>query len=195
MDLLSFIKNEFFRPIATLVIPGSIAFSTWSILAVKLNPGLLEISKSGNGLLVTIFIGLSLAVGMLLEDLGSKIEVIFDKKLYKLDPLAKKRWSDYLKLELKDELVGQRYLRTLLIRLKFELSMFPAILSCYAGLWILNFYTHYWEYFSLIFIGIPVAILEYYLWHEIQKSVSNLDFVRGLIIESKSKVEAPGASV
>lgn len=187
MDLLSFIKNEFFRPLATLIIPGSIAFSSWSILIAKINPRLLEISASSNSLLVTIFIGLSLAIGMLLEDLGSRIEIICDNRLYKSDPPAEKRWSDYLKLELKDELVGQRYLRTLLIRLKFELSMFPAILSCYIGFLFLNFYTQYWEYCSLIVAGIPVAILELYLWYEIRQSVKNLDFVRGLIIESKSK--------
>ncbi|QWD79250.1 hypothetical protein ICV01_06255 [Polynucleobacter sp. MWH-Spelu-300-X4] len=190
MDFLSFIKNEFFRPLSTLIIPGGIAFAPWAILIALNNQSILDLVKTNNGIVITIFLSLSLVIGMLLEDLGSRIELLCDGCLYKRDPEAENRWFNYLKLELKDEVIGQRYLRTLLVRLKFELAILPSITISFIGFCILNTHINLWESSSLVIAGSLVAILDLYLGYEIWQSVQNLDMVRELIIESKEESNA-----
>jgi len=187
MDFLSFVKNEFFRPLVTLIIPGAIAFSTWAALILQRQPSIAEFAIKNDGLIISIFLAISLTVGLLLEDLGACVEIMCDKQLYKSRPDAKDRWEEYLKLEIKDELVGQRYLRTLLIRLKFELSILPAFLFSYLGLFCLNYSGNYWSSSALLGIGGILLILILYLSYEIWNSVVNLDDVRRLILESKNR--------
>lgn len=43
------------------------------------------------------------------------------------------RWLPYLKLRIPEDRVGQRYLRTLVVRMKFELSLFWVLLAFLPG--------------------------------------------------------------
>jgi len=63
--------------------------------------------------------------GLIAENFGSRIEFLFDKRLAKKENHERHReeWFKYLQLAFKCEPVGQRYIRTLVLHLKFELGM------------------------------------------------------------------------
>jgi hypothetical protein len=79
-----------------------------------------------------------LAVGLLLEDIGSVIEAnVWDALLeseYEIEAI----WAKYLILAFDKEPIGQRYLRTVLLRLKFELGCAVAFLAFLIGMAWLN---------------------------------------------------------
>jgi hypothetical protein len=78
--------------------------------------------------------------GLITEDVGSRIESLLDRRLAKIPGFERHRedWFDYLRLAFKVEPVGHRYLRTLVLRLKFELGMAVASLPCAVGAFWLN---------------------------------------------------------
>jgi hypothetical protein len=96
-------------------------------------------------------------------------------------------WDAYLKLELDDEIVGQRYLRIKLTWLKFELAMAPALVSLGVGLvWLHNLYDvwhgGYGAYVACAFLVVLVAglLLESY------SSATGLAKTRKRIVEAVS---------
>ncbi len=73
-------------------------------------------------------------------------------------------WEAYLGLTLRDEIVGQRYLRTVLLRMKFELAMVPALAGGVAGLLWLNAVQHFWPFHEAWLWGGGVALIAYFAW-------------------------------
>ena len=89
---------------------------------------------------LTLFI-LSLTAGLILEDLGSLFEAnILDTVNLKKYPNHFKEWEEYLELNIpkESELVAQRYLRTILLRMKFEMSFAFSLIIMIVGLTILQ---------------------------------------------------------
>ena len=78
----------------------------------------------------------SVAVGLLVEDLGSRIEKRYDKRLMGKPGFASHLddWKKYWRIVFKAEPIGQRYLHTILLRFKFELGTAIALLSSALGL-------------------------------------------------------------
>ena len=76
-----------------------------------------------------------LFVGLLLEDFGSYIEVrLFDAALNQFTSEEHSRnWYQYLRTVFKDEPVGVRYMRTVLLRMKFELGAAAGLAVAAAG--------------------------------------------------------------
>src|ERR1700733_7814336 len=73
-----------------------------------------------------------IAAGLLVEDIGSRIESRFlDKRLGTQPGFSthSDEWNQYLRLVFKAEPVGQRYLRAILLRFKFELGTAIALFS------------------------------------------------------------------
>jgi hypothetical protein len=69
------------------------------------------------------------------EDLGARLEQCFDKRLAKQPGYEGhlEEWFKYLRIAFDKEPVGQRYLKTLVLRLKFELGMTIASLPFAGG--------------------------------------------------------------
>jgi hypothetical protein len=88
-----------------------------------------------------------LAAGFIIDDIGSFVETIFWDKF--LDTAAPgehtKKWNEYLQLQLNDELIGQRYLRTKFTQLKFELAMGVALPIFWTGLLWVQFLRKIWS--------------------------------------------------
>ena len=152
MDFVNVLKNELFRPVATLIVPGSLAFFPYALLIANINPGVVSVWEGHNGVVVTMFLMVALALGMVIENIGSLIEILIDGVL---GDEHINRWREYLGLRVQDEIIGQRYLRTLVLRLKFELSALVAIPISYLGFLLLNQVSGYWSFFSMI-IGISL---------------------------------------
>jgi hypothetical protein len=129
-----------------------------------------------------------ITAGQILENLGSQIETLIDQRLFKGKD---SNWDRYLALKIKDEYIAQRYLRTIVMRLKFELAMIPAIIFSVA----------------LAFICAPTRIaiisndllryavlaspiLAWYLYYEAKNSVKVAHRVRTTLIDAHSKAPA-----
>src|SRR5207245_3973826 len=83
-----------------------------------------------------------IAIGLILENLGGRIEAVWDKFINRNNNGHKDKLEAYLRLKVESEFVGQRYLRTVLVRMKFELAMLPALVSFAFGLiWLQSLYT------------------------------------------------------
>ena len=123
MDLTSTLRGEAFRPMATIIAPGAFGLAPFAALAY---------SASGIGrefwdahpiaVGVALFI-LSIAFGLVFENIGSRVEHWIDKSVARKDPTFDPTWRAYLMLTYEQEPIGQRYLRTILFRLKFELGI------------------------------------------------------------------------
>jgi len=134
-DLTSAFKSELFRPVVTLVIPGAIAAGPYMAVAVRVTTGVQEFLESHSGLAWVCGLGVAVAAGLILENIGSRLEASFiDDWLEHKLPGSRATWREYLSLKMTDEFVGQRYLRTVLLRMKFELSMAPAVAIAGLGL-------------------------------------------------------------
>ena len=124
-ELTAAFHSEVFRPIVSLVVPGFFATLSTSIVLwqkVKFVPMFVD-SHPGTATVMMFLI--ILTAGLITEDVGSRLESFFDKKLCNVTGYERHReeWYDYLRLAFEQEPVGHRYLRSLVLRLKFELGM------------------------------------------------------------------------
>ncbi len=130
MDPVSGLKGELFRPLVSVLIPGVFAAAPFGLIAFLQYPLMERILASTVGAGAVILFG-GLIVGMVLEDIGSTIEVFIWKWVKNEEREAE--WSKYLSLKTNDEIIGERYLKSLHVRMKFELAMIPAIISFTSG--------------------------------------------------------------
>jgi hypothetical protein len=124
-ELTATFHSEVFRPIVTLVVPGFYATASISISLLERFGSLRMLMDKYPGASTVIFLLVILAVGLTTEELGSRIEDHFDNALKKCAGYEshRKEWFDYLRLAFNKEPIGHRYLRSLVLRLKFELGM------------------------------------------------------------------------
>lgn len=185
MDFISAFKSELFRPLATLVVPGGIAVGPYVLVAGYYFPGVAAFWKEHPSASVAILVICIIAVGLIVEDLGAYIERDFwDSKLARENEDHSDHWEQYLKLNLNDEIVGQRYLRTLLTRMKFELAMVPAFFFFWCGLLWLNRLYGLWRPSRFALLSGVLLILAIYLLLESYRSASVMSQTRTLIIEA-----------
>jgi hypothetical protein len=123
-------------------------------------------------------------MGLVCEDIGSRLELTHYKRCYK-DPAEKKKrdleWEEYLRTAFKTEPTGQRYLRTVLLRLKFESNSTAGLLIGAAGL---LFITGVSRYLTMGVSAGMVAFAVYLGWCEVAKTVPLLaDIRRNLLRE------------
>jgi hypothetical protein len=76
-----------------------------------------------------------LFLGLLCEEIGSHLEEHFDRRRDRMNGTHKANWHKYLRLAFHLEPVGQHYLRTVLLRLKFELGSMTACGFALLGIW------------------------------------------------------------
>ncbi len=159
-------RKEIFQSVVTLLVPGIVLLCPFAIKLMLTYPWLLEFATSNPGASVIISGVFSIAVGLILEDLGAWLETKWDARLNKdkeswirrlfgdwveikwdkyFDKGKAKRtqgehikiWKRYLQLTFQSEPEGQVYLLSILLRMKFELSMVFAVPVSWLGfLWL-----------------------------------------------------------
>ncbi|MDE2105217.1 MAG: hypothetical protein KGL39_48780, partial [Patescibacteria group bacterium] len=85
---------------------------------------------------------------------------------------------------------GQRYLRTIVTRLYFELSMVPALALFLVGFLCLNLFDPFIRCSGAVLISIVIAGLAVYLFYEAKRSVFVLSSLREAIIEGYAEFNA-----
>ena len=196
MNIASSLKSEIFRPLVTIVVPGSIAISPYLFITIQYFPELTKFWNDNSSVFIWILFILVLAIGLILEDIGSLIEQLLWSNLIKRkDEKYLNEWDQYLQLYLKDEMVGQRYLRTILVRMKFELSMAPALFIALVGFAWLSRITNIWSTISSILVSIGIGVLGLYLLWESYLGAKLLGNTRRIILEGvenrKVQIDVP----
>ena len=130
-ELFAAFGNEVFRPLVTLVIPGGTAIAPYLTYFYLEYPSLrLTISNHGAEAVALAALA-SIFFGLVIDDLGTHIEGGWDRSL---SPEDESNWFRYLRFAFRYEPIGHRYLRNLVLRLKFELASYIALLVSLPGL-------------------------------------------------------------
>ena len=192
MDVTSAFKTEVLRPLVAIVIPGAFAIAPYTVLLGYYVPGTFDFWDDHPSAVVAIIVVAAIAAGLVLDDIGSHIESRYwDEKLEKAKPGHKQRWKEYLALELKDEVIGQRYLRGRVEWLKFELSMAPALLSFIAGLTWLQCIYHFIRWPGFAGLAAFFLALAAFLLRESFVTACLLAETREIILTAMAKKNQP----
>jgi hypothetical protein len=124
-ELFAAFGSEVFRPLMTLFVPGTVAIVPWLIGLMQRNPEFYKLINENRTEASLCLVLIAASVGMLLEDFASHIEaLILDREMNdETSGEHTTNWNKYLRVAYKAEPVGARYIRTMLLRMKFELNM------------------------------------------------------------------------
>lgn len=187
MDKLTSLNLSFDRVLIQLVIPGVIAIFPWFIFFLNAHPHAKSYLHSNTNVTILAIIFLSLITGLVLENIGGRIEVMWlDERNKKNYVKYEETWNNFLLLTYdKNEPVGQRYLRNILLRMKFELSTAIAMVPLSIGLTFVNYYhsifNNCFAFIMIIFV-LPTLFL-IYLLYEAASSSKVLATTRKLLVE------------
>ena len=186
MDIDKAVSNDVFKPLVSIAIPGGIAVAPYVILAQHYIPATTAFWHDHDAAFTSIVVAVILAIGLMLEDLGALIESRLDASLDKKTSSQVSNWNAYLKLQTKDEFIAQRYIRTVVTRLKFELSMGPAIVCLWAGIaWIQYIYRSMSNIAFLSVSAFLLLVAAFLAWQAWQ-SMGTLAGARILLIQAMS---------
>lgn len=167
------------------MVPGATAVAPYVVLANHYNSGLLQIADRYPAVYAVVLILAALAAGMILEDLGSMLEIqCWDTLIERETRCHTSDWNKFLTLATKkdEETVGHRYLRTLTLRLKFELSFGLALVVLWFGLIWLDAVMLLWREQSVLLLSaLALGAAAYALW-ESYRTAWALGGVRHLIL-------------
>jgi hypothetical protein len=183
MDLTSALKSEAYRPLATAFVPGAAAIAPYVLLLNHYQRSVEEFGRSSTGTYVAVIVLAALAVGLVLEDLGSRIEgLVWDALIEKETGCHSSDWWAFLYLAPETERIGHRYLRTITLRLKFELGFGLALIALWFGVVWLDSVELIWSYDAVVIMSAVVLGLASYLLWEAYGSVWLLARLRHLIL-------------
>lgn len=122
-DIFSAFGTEVFRPLVTLILPGAVAVAPYFVgLMQKWMTFYTSVDANHTETAFLLFL-LALFVGLVIEDIGAQIEdKILDERKKAKDTTFEQIWWAYLTCVFPIEPPGRRYLRALVMRLKFELG-------------------------------------------------------------------------
>lgn len=143
MNKLTSVHLTFDKVLITILVPGITACFPFIMILFKEYTSLKTFFDDSNiSVLIAFCTICALITGLILENIGGRIEVLI------YDPIHKKQsygenyveiWEQFLTLNYKEkEPVGHRYLRDILMRMKFELSFGVALLIMSSGLLIFD---------------------------------------------------------
>jgi hypothetical protein len=136
-NFFSAFTSEVFRPLVTLLIPGAIAISTWFVGLVWQFHDLQTLVHNNHAEAGLVLVLAMTFVGLVLEDMGARVETRWDARKDRQNGSHVDNWYAYLRTAFKADPIGRRYVRTLVLRLKFELGIAFAMLSAGVGiLWL-----------------------------------------------------------
>jgi hypothetical protein len=119
--------SRFIRFLAAVLTPGAVAAWPWLIALGLSQPEVGRWLMQPSALPYTAILVITVVAGLLLENAGSRLEVLLERK-----HLHKRAWNAYLRSS-PNSLVGHTYITSVVTRLKFELAMPFALIIGAAG--------------------------------------------------------------
>jgi hypothetical protein len=193
-ELFAAFNTDFFRALSTLVIPGGIAVSTWSIQLLLIFEPLKRLVSQNHVEASLVMFLIIVFAGLVIEDIGARLEDAMDQRAVEATKGKHRQdWYAYLRTAFVCELIGRRYIRTLVTRLKFELGTAVGILIGNIGLivlWIEGFVSYK---FSLIVLMLSLLIAAYLALLEAPASHRLLATARSEMLDKIRVVSSAGA--
>ncbi len=191
MNTWNLFKREVFELFATVFVPGGIAICPYVFVARLYYPGAVEVWENNQVVLFGVLVTLATTTGLIVESVGSWVESSLWDNIIKRKRNGShlEQWWQYLKLKMDIEPVGQRYLRTRVMAMKFDLGLGLAIPIALGGLFWLQLLTNMMRWLS--FGGISVLLLTlcgYLLWDSYKCAVL-LGEIRQCILEAFDQAE------
>jgi hypothetical protein len=183
MAIIERFKAETFQPLATIVIPGTVAIGPFILIAVARSSALNSFMEHHEVSFGTLVIFAAVATGLILEDLGAGLEGLWDK-IQSDSENNKGIWFEYLRTAFVHEPVGHRYLRSIVLRMKFGLSFGISLVPMFIGLVWLNSIIPFAFWGVLGKIGAVVLVAVIYVLHESYQSSVLLSELRQEILKS-----------
>lgn len=188
MDYSNTLKTEAIRPITTVVIPGAFATGPYFLVAAHYFERVPIFWESKPLLFAIISIIIIISSGLMMENLGGFLEEFWINQYKKKDPNFEPYWEKYLKLKIENEYVGQRYLRTIVTRMYFELSFFSSLLFFFVGAHWANYVNGYWNCTGGIVISTAILSVIGFTFYEAGQSVNALNKLRKKIVDGVNGV-------
>lgn len=151
-ELFTVFGNEVFKPLVTLFIPGGLLLTPYFLYLRWNYPKIAELTSTQMPETITVLVIGTLFLGLAIDDLGSHIEAGWDAVA---ENVHTENWYRYLRQAFKIEPVGHRYLRTLVLRLKYELCTYIALVLALPGtIWFLIYHLDFpgWLPFATIHV-------------------------------------------
>jgi hypothetical protein len=181
MDLTSTVRPDTLSSVGSVLIPGSLAAGPYVALVWGPPHNLKMLVNANEGLSTVIAALLVVAMGLLVESLGSYAEYYVIDRLH-ADPKAlTDRFAEYLQVSWKVEPIGQHYLRRVLIIFKFELNLLVATVATLPGTLALASFGILSQHALVGFLGVTL-VLGAYLLRAAYDSSKLLDQVRTQLI-------------
>ena len=185
MDAITGIKPDAYPTLAVILVPGFVAAAPW--VGCVFWPELQQVSTWSDATLPVslTLLGVTLVLGLVLEDIGSTIELLWaDKRMKKSLQISNSNWERYLGLKTGTEIIGQRYLQTIRLRYKFELSMLPASVFSLLGVILGQVLGHGLGWGRTGGLSIVLLALIAYLLRETVCSAQVLERTRQIVIDA-----------
>jgi hypothetical protein len=162
-NLFSAFQQEVFRPLVSLLIPGGLAITPWFVFLLIKFPTLRALASANRTETSVILVVVVLLVGLMIEAQGSRVESWLDRKANRATQGAHMRnWYDYLRTAYVADPIGRRYLRTLVLRLKFELGVaFAALVAIFGVLALWWIGVSYSIAFPLVLLAGGISTLQF----------------------------------
>jgi hypothetical protein len=179
-ELFSAFGTGVFRPLMTLFAPGVVSILPWLIGLMQRFPSLYEIINNNRTESALSLSLLALMIGLLLEDFGGHFEAhVLDKnRNAQTKDEHSREWNQYLRVAFRCEPVGARYMRNILLRMKFELGMAGACLIAAFG-----FFETTLDWTTSVLLGITAAGLASILLLMARSSHYVLSQTRSLLLQ------------
>jgi hypothetical protein len=176
MDPLSALKNEVFRPLAAVVMPGILAIAPFAIMMCNAMPEVLRFYEAQPTWFLVALAGAGTTFGLLLENVGSSIERGIDRcmdvEYMRGNDLV---WAAYLSSGTIDN-NGRRFLGTTVTRLKFINSLMPSAAVFALGIVALQVQVNPWNWNSVAWFLFALLLLLTWLFRtstELSEVASN----------------------
>jgi hypothetical protein len=169
--MLEDFKTETVQPLATLIIPGTVAIAPYAVLAVQHNAFVGNLFEHHDVTFAGLILFTAVAVGFILEDIGAQVEAKIIDRTHSDAAEAERVWWLYLRTAFPCEPIGQRYLQTILLRFKFELSFGTSTVLALPGVFLLKVVDALpsWRVVGGI-MALLVALCVYSLFEAVQSS-------------------------
>lgn len=173
MDPFAAFKNEVFRPIACLVLPGLLAICPFVVLLGRNDADVANYFEHQTLISYLFLLGAGTIFGMLLENVGASIERGIDRCLENEYLTGHdKVWEEYLSAD-GTATNGRRYLGTLVTRLKFINSLMPSYALFVLGVFVLISKDHALILGVVVMSGISGLLWLFRVSIELSEAASN----------------------
>jgi len=145
---------------------------------LPLLPGVTAATERLGGWSAAILTLIGIGAGLIVDTLGDWVEAKVLDKLHDDPKRMQEEWYRYLRIAFTTEPIGQRYLRSITLHLKFELGMGIALLASLPGILYLNYLKSLLSVGWTLVVAVVVPALAGYLFWETLDSSKVLARVR-----------------